>query len=285
MRIFVAMPGEYPEGKMPAGQVKRHLLETTRSELAHTLPDEDIKLIFELEKHLAGSIPASMFSEAAESDVFIADVTGGNPTVFLELGVRWSFRENVTLLITQDEEPPFGVASARITRYSADLDHLAHARTALVEGVLRGRESGHCDSLVLRDTSARLLKPDRVRDLEDRLEQLRRRYVRDVVKLCAHVEDELRNQHLPGVLELAGPSPRVLHDLVATKRRLADAALGGGRCQEAKQLLQDAHLLTGNVDLESLDDEELARATSELGCLVEAAEQLRARLGAAMEGQ
>lgn len=57
-------------------------------------------------------------SAIGKSDFFIADVTGTNPNVMLELGIAIQLNKNV-LIVTSDElkKLPFDISSRRVTRY------------------------------------------------------------------------------------------------------------------------------------------------------------------------
>ncbi len=50
------------------------------------------------------------------SDLIIADISGGNPNVFLELGISIQLGK-AKILISQDEENPFDIANERSIRY------------------------------------------------------------------------------------------------------------------------------------------------------------------------
>jgi hypothetical protein len=58
----------------------------------------------EIEKYEPGPVIPSMFAETWESDVYIADLTNNNPNVYLELGVRWAMKDNLTILVSQNAE-------------------------------------------------------------------------------------------------------------------------------------------------------------------------------------
>lgn len=51
-----------------------------------------------MDEYRPGNIHQSMFEEALRAPVYIADLTGLNANVYLELGVRWAVRDNVTVL-------------------------------------------------------------------------------------------------------------------------------------------------------------------------------------------
>lgn len=100
-----------------------------------------VELAIEKERPQAGVIYTTMFKAAYESDVFIADLTGANPNVFLELGVRYALRRGITLLVSQDTiKPPFNVEHLRVIQYANGPDEKAIEKIiAFVAGAL-GKE-------------------------------------------------------------------------------------------------------------------------------------------------
>ena len=91
LNIFVAMPGttmgDRATYKNPE-DVKANLLQLVVERLKSVVNCE-VQLTIEKDKKTAGVIHESMFAEARDADVYIADLTGANPNVYLELGVRW----------------------------------------------------------------------------------------------------------------------------------------------------------------------------------------------------
>src|SRR5262245_44383363 len=61
--------------------------------------EHDIKIVRELENAAPGAITASIIRNIAESHITIVDLTGRNPNVFLELGMRFALRRNGTILL------------------------------------------------------------------------------------------------------------------------------------------------------------------------------------------
>lgn len=74
----------------------------------------------ELGRYLPGSIPADIIKNLAEADFVIADITGRNPNVYLELGIRYSLRRRGTILMLKDGSGslPFNVSHFRVVNYS-----------------------------------------------------------------------------------------------------------------------------------------------------------------------
>ncbi|MFD9702867.1 tetratricopeptide repeat-containing protein [Lentzea sp. NPDC059081] len=152
LTIFVAMPGTTlgpnPKWAEPE-KIKRHLYEPLRKVLADRLGRE-VELVIEKDKRISGAIHPSMFAEARNAEVYIADLTGANPNVYLELGVRWALRDNVTVLVCQDtaQDMKFNVANVRAIPYSKDPSELQEALETIAEVITTGLRLAHVDSPV-----------------------------------------------------------------------------------------------------------------------------------------
>lgn len=65
----------------------------------------------------SGLVIDSMFRAIQMADVLIADLTGSNANVFLELGIRFGVSNKVTILTTQEErQAPFDLNQMRVVR-------------------------------------------------------------------------------------------------------------------------------------------------------------------------
>lgn len=132
-RLFVAMPGtnmgDAAEWTDPE-KIKTHFYAKVADALKEKLA-RPVELVIEKDKVLGGPIHASMFNEAMHSDVYLADLTGNNPNVYLELGARWALRDSVTVVVSQNvSEILFNAAASRAIPYSKDPDGLEHVFTA-----------------------------------------------------------------------------------------------------------------------------------------------------------
>jgi hypothetical protein len=80
----------------------------------------------QLEAHrstpLRGSIVGQIITDLVTSSVVVADLTGANPNVYWELGVRHSFRHGTILIAQNDTELPFDIKDTGTLFY--DPDHL-----------------------------------------------------------------------------------------------------------------------------------------------------------------
>lgn len=157
-------------------QIRRRFYEVIVSSLREHLGRE-VELVIEKEKYLAGPIYTSMYSEAWNADVYLADLTGANPNVYLELGVRWALSDGVTVLLAQDPTKlKFNVASARAEPYSSDPDALERAIDRVVKAVIDGlkaKERGDTDSPVRQGGLVRTITTAEYDALQAELRRLR----------------------------------------------------------------------------------------------------------------
>ncbi|OON72450.1 hypothetical protein [Streptomyces tsukubensis] len=100
----------------------------------------------------AGDINEQICRHVVESDLVVADVSGGNPNVMYELGLR-HITGKPTIHIGETGQLPFDIASIRTIRYQRSRSHLAGARKE-IEGAL---EAGLRDGFELL-TPARVLR-------------------------------------------------------------------------------------------------------------------------------
>ncbi len=149
LRIFVAMPGT----TMGATALWNNPDEITQMffggirERAASELHRVVALFIEKDKEGSGDILASMYRECWDADVYIADLTGSNPNVYLELGARWAMRDKITIIVTQNvEELQFNVAAARSFRYSKQPELLQKAIDAVVRAIVEGLKSDQPDN-------------------------------------------------------------------------------------------------------------------------------------------
>jgi tetratricopeptide (TPR) repeat protein len=147
--VFLALPytslGEGAGFKTSEGVIERFIKPAI--EKLQTLLMRKVQLIVEAEVREPGDIISSMFEHAWTADVYIADLTGANANVFLELGVRWALRESVTVITSQDvDRLKFNVSIARVVQYRPDT--LPTDIDNLVDVIFNGLQRSKCDSLV-----------------------------------------------------------------------------------------------------------------------------------------
>lgn len=148
LEIFVLMPyganGEYSGGSAesdyvfseiigPAARQAAGMLSTDVTACDHVEP----RVIREVDRNESGCITAAIVRAIARADVVIVDITGRNPNVFLELGIRYSLRSKVTVLLAQVGTPvPFDINVYRYIEYEKFKP--AQARAQIAECIRQG---------------------------------------------------------------------------------------------------------------------------------------------------
>src|SRR6266487_3132689 len=178
LRVFVAMPGTpqsmggksvpWPEPE----NVKKFFFEKIVLQLKQDLQYE-VTLQIEKDKHLAGVIHDSMFAETWKSDVYIADLTGNNANVYLELGVRWAIKDNITVPVSQDVvSVKFNAAYARVIPYSNNPALLERAINDVVMAIKEGLvDKNHIDSPVRSRSDIVAMSRDAIKAYENVIKQ------------------------------------------------------------------------------------------------------------------
>ncbi|WP_240555339.1 hypothetical protein [Streptomyces albus] len=89
----------------------------------------------------AGDINEQICQHVVESDLVVADVSGGNPNVMYELGLR-HITGKPTIHIGEAGQLPFDIASIRTIRYQRTRSHLAGARKEIESALEAGLRDG-----------------------------------------------------------------------------------------------------------------------------------------------
>ncbi|NKE56167.1 tetratricopeptide repeat protein [Lentzea sp. PSKA42] len=246
MTIFVAMPGttlgEHAKWT-DIKEIKRDLYQPIADALEAELGVK-VRVQIEKDREAAGPIHNTMFGEALEAPIYIADLTGANPNVYLELGVRWALRDNVTVLVSQDvdHDVRFNVAHTRVVKYSNLYGQLNEARQTIVNMILHGLRTMNNDSPVRqgsgfvtipraeldeRDAEISRLRQERGDELfaaamdaendDDRVDLLRRVLKANPTHANAHGE-------LGRVFGAAGDDEKAIHHLDRATHLQPDAA-------------------------------------------------------------
>lgn len=176
LTLFVAMPGtslgEHATWTDP-DEIKEHFYEPLALKLGEKLGRE-VELVIEKDKDALGVIYSSMYGEAMTAEVYIADLTGANPNVYLELGVRWALRDNVTVPVCQDlkHDAWFNVVANRAIQYGQKPSELGKAIQKIIAAIAKGLEQQHVDSPV-RDRAELIALPRKeIDDMRARIAEL-----------------------------------------------------------------------------------------------------------------
>ncbi|HLL70959.1 MAG TPA: phosphoribosyltransferase [Pyrinomonadaceae bacterium] len=154
LRCFVMMPSgnhnEYDKGPEEADFIFSGIIVPA----LHEAFDDDVKIHREVDNKKPGAITGEIIRHIAESDVAIVDITGENPNVFLELGMRYALRRSTTLLLRQGKTPiPFDIKNYRCIDYKPIFTGVNKAKDDIVKALahIRAEDAGSsklCDSLV-----------------------------------------------------------------------------------------------------------------------------------------
>jgi tetratricopeptide (TPR) repeat protein len=174
--------------------VKKNLLQPVVERL-RILLRQPVDLVIEKDKTTAGVIHASMFAEAERAPVYIADLTGANPNVYLELGVRWGLRDAVTIPIAQNvADLRFNVISNRAILYNPD--NLLDAIEAIVAAVVAGLSKDSCDSPVRLNSTLVTISRAELQSLHDEILQLKTARGEELVRAAKAEPDVSRRVQL-----------------------------------------------------------------------------------------
>lgn len=166
--------------------VKDNLLKPVAEKLS-AKSGRKVELVIEKDKRQAGVIHASMFNEARDSDVYIADLTGANPNVYLELGVRWALRDRVTVPIAQNvEDLKFNVLANRAILYYPD--NIIKAIDDIVAAIEDGLQNNICDSPVRLNSEFVTVPRATFEGLEFEIERLRKSRGEDLLRAARATE-------------------------------------------------------------------------------------------------
>ena len=140
MRCFVIMPygnlSENPERKRDLDLFYHELIKPAVESVP--LPGtvgEYVKCHRADKEPRPGEIVMHIIENLVLSEIAIADVTGRNPNVFYELGVRHAVSDNTILLAQGEEDIPMDLRGQRYFIYRRDFQGGVRLRDALVRAV------------------------------------------------------------------------------------------------------------------------------------------------------
>ncbi|MFF5359302.1 tetratricopeptide repeat-containing protein [Streptomyces scabiei] len=214
IRIFVAMPGSSMGDRArwaDIPEIRRQLLDPVAARVAEALGCET-RLVIEKEKTYMGTIHRSMFREAMEADVYMADLSGANPNVYLELGVRWALRDAVTVLIAQDvREVLFNAAASRVIGYGPMPEELEQAKRQITDAVVAGvRRRHHVDSPVREGSDYVTVPRDQYEALATEIAGLRAQQGDDLIDAALALSGDDQDRSIELLHEAVARNPSSL---------------------------------------------------------------------------
>jgi tetratricopeptide (TPR) repeat protein len=165
-----------------------------------------------------------MFGEARGAEVYIADLTGANPNVYLELGVRWALRDRVTVPICQSpEDLRFNVAASRAIIYGPD--NIVDAAARVVDAIRSGLSSTKSNSIVRADSEYVTISREELEELRSRIAELERERGEVLVGLAMNEDNQSeRIELLRAALRVNPGSTEALLELGKALREAAQYA-------------------------------------------------------------
>lgn len=237
VRIFVAMPfstmGENPLWS-DVEEIRQEFLEPISQEIGKQL-GASTQLVIEDEKTSTGRIHKSMFSEAVDADIYIADLTGANANVYLELGVRWALRDGVTIPICQrSSDIKFNASSTRAILYDKGPAVLRRAIESVTKAAVEGFEDRTlCDSPVRDGLPFVQIPRSELGDLKAQIERLKAEQAEDLVEMATKLGLAEAIDMLKSAVD-KNPVSFIAH------LRLGVRLIDVGRYSEASEVLEKA---------------------------------------------
>lgn len=148
---FVMMPsgnhGEYEGGKRESDFIYNGIIVKALKQAF----GDNIQIVREVDNRNPGAITRELIKHIASADIAIVDITGQNPNVFLELGMRYGLRKSTTILLKQEKTIiPFDITTYRCVEYSPLYEGPQRAINDIVETLklVTSQHSNRSDSLV-----------------------------------------------------------------------------------------------------------------------------------------
>jgi tetratricopeptide (TPR) repeat protein len=213
-------------------EIRQEFLEPISREIGKQLGASP-QLVIEDEKTSTGRIHKSMFSEAVDADIYIADLTGANANVYLELGVRWALRDGVTIPICQkSSDIKFNASSTRAILYDKGPAILRKAIEGVTKAAVEGFENRTlCDSPVRDSLPFVQISRSELEDLRAQIERLKAEQAEDLVEMATKLGLEEAIDVLKGAID-KNPVSFVAH------LRLGVRLIDAGRYLEASEILE-----------------------------------------------
>jgi hypoxanthine phosphoribosyltransferase len=149
-RCFVVMPSgnhkEYSDGTRESEFIFKSIIVPAVKEAYR----DDVEVEREADASSPGAIDKRIVEQTASADIAIVDITGQNPNVFFELGMRYVLKKSTTILLRQKgTEIPFDIAPYRCVEYDPKWDGAEISKRRIREAIISAIKSPQTtDSLV-----------------------------------------------------------------------------------------------------------------------------------------
>ncbi|SHN48251.1 hypothetical protein [Cryptosporangium aurantiacum] len=141
---------------------------------------------------MPGNITKDIIKDLAESDLVIADLTGGNANVFFELGIRHVLHRSGTVhVVDAKSEIPFDVQQYRVVKYSPHLADIPGVTAQIVDAIRKRENAAQSDNPV-HDTLDDL--PADYRDVGEEAQQRELVTLRESLNAVKRERDKLADR-------------------------------------------------------------------------------------------
>ncbi len=130
-KVFIACPigaDDSPE-RARSDKLLKFVINPVVEELLGVTPEDSIVRADKIGE--PGRITTQILRGIVESDVVIADLTGTNPNVMYEVGIRQAILKPLVLMTEKGQKLPFDLNDLRTVFYQLDLDHFQSAQAEL----------------------------------------------------------------------------------------------------------------------------------------------------------
>lgn len=152
MKVFVLMPygshGEYQGGYEESNYIFDEII---AQGVKLSLSGQEYTIDREFDESKPGSVTSSIVRKLVESEIVIVDMTGKNPNVCLELGIRYALRNKATIILAQKEtEIPFDMKGYRHIFYNKFKPKIA--RQKISDAILSSLSDDNSSDSIVFDT-------------------------------------------------------------------------------------------------------------------------------------
>lgn len=176
-----------------------------------------------------GEIPEQICRHLRDDDVVIADLTGANPNVMYELGLRHTM-EKLTIQLGESEKLPFDVAAIRTIKFQRTERGLVQARKRLSKALSVGLSSG---GDLVTATRVWLDKPVRPVASSDDGDSDEPGFLEKMADMEEHLDQ------LPGSMTVVTEIMDAMHEATTEIRERVDKANTSGAPASARLVLAD----------------------------------------------
>lgn len=145
----------------------------------------------------AGEIPEQVFRNLRDAHIVIADLTGANPNVMYELGLRHTTWK-ITIQIGEKERLPFDVAAIRTILFKRTEIGFIESKRSLIRALAEGLESGG-DPVSATRVWFNVPQDSFLKNMDS-----------------SEIEEEIGDDDVPGFLELIADTESATHDISQT---------------------------------------------------------------------